>query len=324
MHERNLYSSILGAAYFGAVLSIATAAVPRSSTVEESEGNTLRVYVTDASGKVPDLTGATALVYFEPTGGKRETLKAEFKTPPKPEHAGAMPDDIQVVESSGFKIGVEFVLAHEEGEEEHEKAGEKHEKDGRAGGKEEHGKEHAEEEEGDHAAEPTIPHFASAFSPTDYACSMKDAPPQPEPGKCPKCGMQMKAHAREGAVTVVLKIGNQTLNAKGFLFPPAITPKSFAQGLEWIDAAIKEMDELLASNRPAMVHKVADRITKIARAFPTLADAPKDPAVSSAAQTFGDLFDNIDKAADAGKVADAKSVVEQYRTAAKSLRGKQR
>jgi len=256
---------------------------------EESKGE-IHVYVTDAKGKVPDLTAATVLVYVEPKGAKRETLKTTLRTPPAEhggeghkggEHGKGIPKDAEVKKAGAWLVGVEFHTPHEHGERGHEE-GEGHE----------HGEKDASGHKEEMGMGPAIAHFVA---PVDL-------------------------EGREFDVAVALKIGSETVNARGFHYPPKRALESFAAGVESIEEAIEEMEHLVEAGKLSKIHEVADGIRATARALGGTKDAPKDARLEATAKELVDLFESIDEAADAGKAAETRAVLEKYRNALRELK----
>ena len=70
----------------------------------------MRVFVTDPAGKPVDLASATAVVYLEPAGGKRQTLKPALVA----STASAIPSaNVQWRETPKHRVGVWFAKADE-------------------------------------------------------------------------------------------------------------------------------------------------------------------------------------------------------------------
>lgn len=297
-------------------MAVATLSARKAEANPREEKGEIHVYVTDAQGKVPDLSKASVLVYLEPEGGKRETLKPTLVTPAKPEgkehegaeHGGGIPEDAVVKETGSWRIGIEFHASH---------GGEEGDKHGKAKSE---GHEKGKGEEDEEQDQPSIAHFAAPVELEAYACPMKDSPPSDKPGKCPKCGMALKEMEKEFDVAVVLKMGAETVNAKGFHYPPMRMPESFSAGVKSIDDAVSEMDKLASGGQLKDVHKVADRIRQIARALPKTKDVPKNPSVDALSKELSSLFTEIDKAADAGKASETKAVLEKYKKAVQNLK----
>ncbi len=280
----------------------------------------IRVFVTDAKGNVPDLGTVSALLFVDPVGGKRDTVKTTVQQPKKEpahaakheeeDHGGAIPEDAEVKEAGAWHVGVQFVPPHDEHEEHAE------EKD--HGEEEEHGDAHPANGEGDHDGAheeeaPSVAYFSAPYALDGYVCQMKDAPPQPMPGKCPKCGMKMEAAECEFDVAVTLKINGENVTAKGFHHPRIDAPASYAEGLAHIEKLIAEMNDLSMKGQLAKVHPVADRIRRIARGLGTVKDTPKDAAVAAASKRLISLFGEMDEAADSGKADQVKTMLKAYR-----------
>lgn len=271
----------------------------------------LRVFVTDAKN-MPVGEGASITVYLD-YGGFKKTLKTELVKPPAKkagekeekkdeEHHGAESHGGQSIVSEGYTVEVAVEVL----EAEHEEHGAKKDEDKDAE------KEHAIDE----------PYFKATAPLVTYQDSMKDAPPAEKAGKCAKCGMAMEASAAKFTAVVVAKIGDKTINAKGFVWPEE-GPKSMADAAAKIDALLGEIDGLVAAGKLDDVHKKAEQISKVAEHLDELSKAM--PAADHAAATklgteIVGLFDAIDKAADAGKADDTKKVIAQYRAKLEALK----
>lgn len=259
----------------------------------------IRVFVSDPEGEPLGGDKASVTVYLD-YGGFRKTLKTEAVAPKKETHEeegeekgeahhGPETHGGHVVSSEGHSI--ELVVAVEA--EEHE--GEGHEKKEGAGG-------HGIDE----------PYFEAKAPLVTYQDSMKDSPPSEKPGNCPKCGMRMAAQPASFTAVVVVKIGDKTINAKGFKYPEDM-PKTLAEAATRIEAELAEIDELVAGKKLEEVHKAAERISKVAEHLGEIAPAADKAAATKLGKEIGHLFEAIDKAADAGKAEDTKKVVAQYR-----------
>jgi len=278
------------------VLLLAGAAVAGEDEKKMPTEGEVRVFVSDPKGEPLGGDKATVTVYLD-YGGFKKTLKTEAvkpkKAPAKEEgedkekgeaHHGPETHGGQVVTSDDYSI--ELVVAVEEGE--HEK-GEKAE-------------EHAADE----------PYFEAKVPLVVYQDSMKDAPPADKAGKCAKCGMNMTAQPAKFTAVVVVKVGDKTVNAKGFNYPEE-RPKTLAEAAKKIEGQLAEIDELVAGKKLDDVHKVAGRISKVAEHLGDIAPAADKAALTRLGKEIVELFEAIDKAADAGKADDTKKVVGQYR-----------
>ncbi len=264
----------------------------------------IRVFVSDAKGQPLAGDKASVTVYLD-YGGFKKTLKAEAVAPKKEEakeegeehgeaHHGPETHGGQVVGSEGYTI--ELVVAVED--EEHE-------------GEENEGKEvHEGKEAGGHDIDE--PYFEAKAPLVTYQDSMKDSPPAERPGKCAKCGMALAPQPASFTAVVVVKIGDKTINAKGFKYPEDM-PKTLAEAVKKIEAELAEIDGLVASKKLDDVHKAAERISKVAEHLGEIAPAADKGAATKLGKEIAHLFGAIDKAADAGKAEETKKVIAQYR-----------
>jgi len=265
----------------------------------------IRVFVSDAKGEPLGGDKAAVTLYLD-YGGFKKTLKAEAVAPKKEAHEEEGEGDAhhgpethggQVISSEGF--GFELVVAVEGEEHEEHEGHEGHDK--------------AEQHEIDE------PYFEVKVPLVVYQDSMKDAPPSEKPGKCPKCGMVMAAQPASFTAVVVCKIGDKTINAKGFKYPEDM-PKTLADAATKIEAALAQIDELIAAKKLGDVHKVAEGVSKVAEHLGEIAPAAHKAAATKLGKEIAGLFDAIDAAADAGKAEETKKVVAHYREKLAELR----
>jgi hypothetical protein len=278
------------------VLLLAGSAVAGEDEKKMPEQGEVRVFVSNPKGEPLGGDKATVTVYLD-YGGFKKTLKTEAVTPKKDAgkkeegedkekgeaHHGPESHGGQMMTSDDYTV--ELVVAVEE---EHEK-GEKAE-------------EHVIDE----------PYFEAKAPLVAYQDSMKDSPPAEKAGKCAKCGLDMKAQPAAFSAVVVVKVGDKTINAKGFKYPEEM-PKTLAEAAKKIESALAAIDELVAGKKLDDVHKVAEGISKVAEHLGEIAPAADKAALAKLGKEIVDLFEAIDKAADAGKADDTEKVMTQYR-----------
>jgi len=240
----------------------------------------MRIFVTDAAGKPVDLASATAIVYLEPAGGKRQTLKPALVAAKGTEIPAS---NVQWRETPKHRVGVQFAKADER--------------------------------------KPDAPHFAAENPAEAYACSMKDAPPQSAPGKCPKCGMEMELAPVEFDAVVVLRIDGETKSVRGFHHPPEVPPATYAAGVGAIEPVFADLERLVAAGKHDDAHPVADKLTRLGAATAATADAPKSAAIAAAAKSLGELAEKLDEAFHYGTPEEVKEVMGKYREAVKTMTG---
>lgn len=76
-------------------------------TPSEPKTGEIRVFVTDLEGKPADLAEATAIVYLEPAGGRRQTLKPVLRAG---KNAPAPAAGVQWRETPKWRVGVQFAV----------------------------------------------------------------------------------------------------------------------------------------------------------------------------------------------------------------------
>jgi len=269
------------------ILLVAGAAYAGDDEEKMPEQGVVHLFVSDPKGESLGGDKATVTVYLD-YGGFKKTAKAEVVHPKTAAHEEKDKDEVhhgiethggQVVTSDDYTVEM-LVTAGEETPEEHAKMDE--------------------------------PHFEVKVSLVTYQDSMKDAPPAEKAGKCAKCGMAMQAHPAEFTAVVVVKVGDKTVNAKGFKYPEEM-PKSLAEAAKKIEGQLAAIDALVAGKKLDDVHKVAEGISKVAEHLGDIAPAADKAAVTKLGKEIVELFESIDKAADAGKADETKAVVAQYR-----------
>jgi hypothetical protein len=255
-------------------LALLAPGAPEDSAAALGKGE-VRVFVVKKDGSPADMTGATVLVYLEPQGGRRQTLKPEAK-PGAPAKVGDLPKDAAWRDAEDVRVGVAFSVPPKPLD---------------------------------------VAHHAASFTSEGYACVMKDAPPQEKPGKCPECGMEMEKGLVDLDATVVLKLEGKTFSVRGFHFPPEKAPETFAAGVAEIETALEELDRLVAAGRHDTAHRIADRLARLAAATAETADAPQGPSVAAAAKTIAGLAQELDDSHHFGTKPDVATVMTRYREA---------
>jgi len=160
----------------------------------------IRVFVLDKSGKVPDLSAATATVTINPKAEKPETLRLTLQKPATAGTTGMLPASAEAKDSGDYRVGVDLYVAKPK-EEKGEKAAEGAEKDTKAGKA--------------HAGEPAFPFFKATVPLEEWACAKCKGTPAANPGKCAKCGGELAAQMREFDVAVNVKIGDKDVKVSG-------------------------------------------------------------------------------------------------------------
>ncbi len=94
-------------------------------------------------------------------------------------------------------------------------------------------------------------------------------------------------------------------------------PATYGEAVAKIESLKKGMGTLIEKGELAKVHVEAEKIGKVAEKLPELAKKQGESAadlkeVELAAKELKDLFDPIDKAADAGKKEETKAVFAKY------------
>ncbi len=279
-----------------AILLVLPAFAALAIAEEEGKGaaaGEIRIYLVDKAGKIVDAKDVTVTLSIEPEGGAKRILKTHRVSPAGGHKAGlGHGGDVQA--SENYQVEMVVVKAHEE------------EGEGEEG--EEEGGEHHEAEEGGDAT----PYFAAETSLTCWWCGMTGDPMLDKPGKCPKCSMDTKPVDLRFSAVVIVKIGAETFNVKGFVYPAA-TPPTYGEAVARIEEHVKTIQGLVDAGKLASVHLVAEKISAICEKLPGM--APKDGAteIASACKTMRSLFDEIDKAADAGKKPETVQALGKYR-----------
>lgn len=267
------------------VLTASPAFAQEMGGEKETKGE-IKFYVGDKDGKPVDLAGWTATLILEPKGMAKKTVKLELEQPKEKrdvksavDHGGQIRDM-----EGGFKVEMVVEKAHGD-----------------------HEKEHAEKDE-----EEGVAHFEAALSLEVYVCPMKCVGPSEKPGKCSKCGMELKESEMEFAVIVVFKTKSGPKNAKGFEYPPAV-PTNYPDAVAKMESHLKEIRALIDGGDLEKVHSAAEKISAIARKLPAM--APKDDMkeVEKACNELVALFKEIDDAADAGNKPATAKAYDKYK-----------
>lgn len=262
---------------------------------KESAKGEIRVYLADKAGKIVDAKDVTVTLSIEPEGGGKRILKT-MRVSPKGEGKAGLGHGGDVQASGNYQVEFVVIKAHEE-EEGKEKEGE-----GEAG---EH---HEAEESGD-----ATPYFAAETGLQCWWCGMSGDPMLDKPGKCPKCSMDTKPVDLKFSAVVIVKIGGETFNVKGFVYPAAI-PSTYGDAVARIEEHVKTIQGLVDTGKLASVHLVAEKISAICEKLPGMAPKGAAAEIASTCKTMRSLFDEIDKAADAGKKPETVQVLGKYRT----------
>lgn len=247
---------------------------------QEKGKGVIRVYVADKDKKPVDLKEVTGTVIIEPEGGAKRTLKLQAETPKGSQKAGiGHGGDVQ--EAGAYHV--EFVVEKGHGD-------------------------HKDE----HKSDDGTPFLAAEVDLTGYACGMSGHPTLDRAGKCTKCPMTAKPVDLKFTAVVVLKIGQETVNAKGFSYPAA-GARDYSGALAKIEEHLKAIDALVAANDLEKVHKSAEKISQVAETLPALAPKDDKAEIEKIAKAIVALFKEIDDAADGGKKAETVAVVAKYR-----------
>jgi len=257
---------------FAGALLARTAQEPPDAALAKGE---VRVFVARPDGTPVRLEDATVLVYLEPEGGRRQTLKPEAKSG-TPANAESLPKDVAWRDADTVRVGVAFSVP---------------------------------------PTPIAAAHHAAAFTAEGYACHMKDAPPEEKPGDCPKCGMDMERGPLELDATVVLRLEGKTFSVRGFHYPPEKRPETFAEGVAEIEKALADLDRLVVAGKHDAAHRVADRLSRLTSATADAADAPASPGVKEAARTIAGLAQELDDSHHFRTKKDVETVMTRYKEA---------
>lgn len=129
----------------------------------------------------------------------------------------------------------------------------------------------------------------------DYTCPMHHDVHHQGPGSCPKCGM-------------VLKLAP-------VVDPTKETSAGYAIGVAKIAEDRAQLQTLLDGGKLADLHKVAEGLSKKAKALPSTCDSLGDAQkadVTARAQALQDLFAALDEAGDSGKKEEAAAALKAY------------
>ena len=140
-----------------------------------------------------------------------------------------------------------------------------------------------------------------------------------KPGKCPKCKMSTKPVDLEFSAVVILRIGDETVNAKGFSYPPAV-PNNYPDAVARIEEHIEAIEHLIETNDLGKVHAVAEKISHVCKKLPELAPEHDRAEVTKVCQATIALFGKIDEAADNGRKNDTIKVLNTYKAKVSELR----
>jgi hypothetical protein len=261
-------------------------AIAAESSQEKSKGE-IRVYVADKDKKPVDLKDVTGTVFLEPEGGAKRTLKLQAETP-KGSQKNGIGHGGDVQEAGAYHV--EFVVEKGHGD-------------------------HKDE----HKSDDGTPFLSAEIDLTGYTCGMSGHPVVDKAGKCPKCPMTAKPVDLKFSAVVVLKIGQETVNAKGFVYPAA-GAKDYSGALAKIEEHLKAIDALIAASDLDKVHSSAEKISHVAETLPALAPKDDKAEVEKIAKEIIALFKEIDDAADAGKKAETIKVVAKYRAKVAELK----
>lgn len=263
------------------LMTVTAVAGDKDKTKPENEAE-IRVVVLDAKG-VP-VGGDTAIVTINlDYGGFQKSLTAESVKAAAPAKVVAGSHGGQTLTTDGYSIEVIVVP-----------------------------------KKGPKAAAPEGPYFKATAQIVAYQDSMKDAPPAEKPGKCANCGMSMAEHPATFTAVVALKVGDKTIEAKGFAYP-----ETLAAAATQIGGLLDQIDALIAGGKLSDVRSAADQVSRVAHRLDDDA-APLATADQTAAKKLGDdvaaLVDALGKASDANKPEDAKKAAAQIRTKLDALK----
>jgi len=257
---------------------------------EERAQAEIRVYLADKEKRPVDLKGITATVVLEPQAGGKRTLRTKVVAPEgsKKEGLGHGGD---VREMGDYLVEFAVVKPHAQ-----------HGEDG-------HG----------HEQKDGTPYFGVTIDGLGYTCSMHPDVLLEKPGECTKCSMKTIPVKLEFTAVVIFRIGGETLNVKGFQYPPAV-PDNYEDAVARIEEHLETIQGLIDSGDLEKVHAIAEKISHVCEKLPDLAPHDEESEVGKICDTVIGLFNEIDAAADAGKKNETIEVFEKYRSQVAALK----
>ncbi|MCZ6691841.1 MAG: heavy metal-binding domain-containing protein [Planctomycetota bacterium] len=257
---------------------------------EERDKAEIRVYLADKEKRPVDLKGTTATLVIEPQAGGKRTLTMKAVAP-KGSKSQGLGHGGEVREMGDYLVEFAVVKPHAQ-----------HGGDG-------HGLEKKD----------ATPYFAVEFPLIGYTCSMHPDVLLEEPGKCPTCSMETKPVNLEFSAVVIFRIGGETLNVKGFEYPPAV-PDNYKDAVARLEDHLETIQGLIHSGDLEKVHAIAEKISHVCTKLPDLAPHHDESKVEKICETVIGLFKEIDAAADAGKKKETIEVFEKYKSKVDELK----
>jgi len=302
--------SILAAA-LGVVASSGRIAEADGHEAPSGSGTEVRVYLVDAGRNALPVAGIDCRLFFERGEGTQRTSVRVKAEPVQAGKAGAKveaPAGGQVLpldEKAPERGGVKLVFASAQPKDGHP--------DGHGGS---HGHDGHHDGHGDHAP----PHFRAMVDLVSYVCPMRCVNPQPKPGQCARCKMDLVEDTSAWQVVVVLTEGGKTRNVKGFKYPSLEVATTLEGAVAQLDEVAAEVESLIRGGKLAEVHATAERLVTIGRELPSLAGA-KRAKVEPLAAKLKKHFEALDEAGDKGDKGGTERALEELRETIAALRG---
>jgi len=243
----------------------------------------LHVYLADEDKNPVPLTDVKVTLIIEPNGGKRRVLKATLVNPEGKKKWG-IGHGGEVREMKGYHV--EFVVVqphHHEAEGEHE-----------------------------HKSEDGTPYFKAAIDLVGFSCGMTGDPVLAKQEQCPKCGMKTKPVDLTFSAVIIFRIGENTVNVKGFAHPPTV-PAHYSDAVAKMLKLFAPFAKSMRDGDDNAAHSTERMIMDIAEALSDLEGAKDKSAIKNAVSKIEILFKDIDKANHHGKKAEASKLIDQLK-----------